>query len=232
MTKVSILMPVYNEAPTVEEAVQRVLDTDFPFDWELIMVDDGSTDGTSELLPVLVERSNRITLLAHERNKGKGTAIRTAVAAAAGEFSTILDADLEYDPTDIPALIAPLEEGRSNVAFGVRAFDGYSSHSYLYVLGNRGVTLAANVVFNVYLKDVITCHKAMRTDLFRALPLQEPGFAVEPEIAARVIQRGERIFEVPVSYIARATAEGKKLTALDGFRALRTLVRCRLSPRA
>ena len=232
MTKVSILMPVYNEAPTVEEAVQRVLDTDFPFDWELIMVDDGSTDGTAEILPMLADKSGRITMISHERNQGKGTAIRTAVAAATGEFSTILDADLEYDPTDIPALIAPLAEGLVNVAFGVRAFDGYSSHSYLYVMGNRGVTLAANVVFNVYLKDVMTCHKAMRTDLFRALPLQEPGFAVEPEIAARVIQRGERIFEVPVSYIARATAEGKKLTALDGFRALRTLVRCRLSPRA
>jgi glycosyltransferase involved in cell wall biosynthesis len=231
VTMVSILMPVYNEAPTVEQAVQRVLDTDFPFDWELIMVDDGSTDGTSEILPVVAEKSDRITLISHERNQGKGTAIRTAVAAAAGEFSTILDADLEYDPADIPALIAPLEEGLVDVAFGVRAFDGYSSHSYLYVLGNRGVTLAANVVFNVYLKDVMTCHKAMRTDLFRALPLQEPGFAVEPEIAARVIQRGERIYEVPVSYIARPTEEGKKLTAVDGFRALRTLVRCRLTPR-
>ena len=227
---VSVLMPVFNETATVERAVQRVLEAEFPFEWELIIVDDGSTDGTSDLLPGLAERSQRIRLLSHDRNRGKGSAIQTAVAAAEGEFSTILDADLEYDPADIPGLIAPLEAGRANVAFGVRAFDGYSSHSYLYVLGNRGVTLAANLVFNVYLKDVMTCHKAMRTEIFRSLALKEPGFAIEPEIAARVIQRGERIFEVPVSYVARATEEGKKLTAIDGLRALRTLVRCRLSP--
>ena len=227
---VSVLMPVFNETATVERAVQRVLEADFPFEWELIIVDDGSTDGTSDLLPGLAERSQQIRLLFHDRNRGKGSAIQTAVAAAEGEFSTILDADLEYDPADIPGLIAPLEAGRANVAFGVRAFDGYSSHSYLYVLGNRGVTLAANLVFNVYLKDVMTCHKAMRTEIFRSLPLKEPGFAIEPEIAARVIQRGERIFEVPVSYVARASDEGKKLTAIDGFRAVRALVRCRLSP--
>ena len=229
---VSILMPVYNEAATVERAVERVLEADFPFEWELIVVDDGSTDGTSEILALAAKKSERITLISHDRNQGKGTAVRTALAEAVGEFSTILDADLEYDPTDIPALIAPLIDGRSNVAFGVRAFDGYSSHSYLYVLGNRAVTLAANIAFNVYLKDMMTCHKAMRTDLFRSLPLQEPGFAIEPEIAARAIQRGERIVEVPVSYFARPTEEGKKLKAADGVRAVRTVVRCRLSPRA
>jgi hypothetical protein len=111
----------------------------------------------------------------------------------------------------------------------VRAFDGYTSHSYLYVLGNRFVTLVANVLFNVYLKDLMTCHKAMRTDLFRSLPLRERGFAIEPEIAARLLQRGERIYEVPVQYKARATEEGKKLTALDGLKVVRTLARCRLS---
>ena len=230
MTVVSILMPVFNEAATVEQAIERVLSTALPFDWELIVVDDGSTDGTSEILRALEPRSERISLIAHDANKGKGAAIRTAAANARGEFTTILDADLEYDPADIPRLIAPLEEGLSNAAFGVRAFDGYSSHSFLFVLGNRGVTLIANIIFNVYLKDVMTCHKAMRTDLFRSLALQERGFAVEPEIAARLIQRGERIYEAPVSYIARPTEEGKKLTATDGFRAVRTLVRCRLSP--
>lgn len=223
-------MPVFNEAATVEQAIERVVSTELPFEWELIIVDDGSTDGTSELLLGLAERSPRLKLLSHESNRGKGSAIRTALACAEGEFSTILDADLEYDPGDIPELVSPLQAGRANVAFGVRAFDGYSSHSYLYVLGNHAVTLAANIAFNVYLKDVMTCHKAMRTELFRSLPLQEPGFAMEAEIAARVIQRGERIFEVPVSYVARATEEGKKLTAVDGFRALRALVRCRLSP--
>jgi hypothetical protein len=112
----------------------------------------------------------------------------------------------------------------------VRAFDGYTSHSFLYVLGNKSVTLACNLLFNVYLHDIMTCQKMLRTDLFRGLPLREPGFAIEPEITARLVQKGERIFEVPIHYRARATEEGKKLTALDGFRVLATLLRCRFSP--
>ena len=123
----------------------------------------------------------------------------------------------------------PLLDGRSNASFGVRAFDGYTSHSFLFVLGNKGVTLACNVLFNVYLHDIMTCHKMMRTDLFRSLPLRSPGFAIEPEITARLVQRGERIFEVPVHYRARVTEEGKKLTAYDGFRVIATLLRCRFS---
>jgi hypothetical protein len=113
----------------------------------------------------------------------------------------------------------------------VRAFDGYTSHSFMYVMGNKGVTLAANILFNVYLRDLMTCHKMIRTDVFRALPLQARGFDIEPEIAARLLQRGERIYEVPVHYKARSTADGKKLTSADGFRVLRTLLRCRLSGR-
>jgi hypothetical protein len=124
----------------------------------------------------------------------------------------------------------PLLDGRTNACFGVRAFDGYTSHSFLFVLGNKGVTLACNMLFNVYLHDIMTCHKMIRTDIFRALPLQSAGFAIEPEITARLVQRRERIFEVPVHYRARATEEGKKLTALDGFRVLATLLRCRLTP--
>ena len=111
----------------------------------------------------------------------------------------------------------------------MRAFDGYTSHSFLYVLGNKGVTLAANILFNVYLRDLMTCHKAIRTDLFQSLPLREDGFAIEPEITARLLRRGERIFEVPVRYRARSSEEGKKLTAADGFRVLRTLLRCRFT---
>ena len=144
----------------------------------------------------------------------------TALAEAQGEYSAIFDADLEYDPADLGLLMPPLMDGRSNACFGVRAFDGYTSHSFLYVLGNKGVTLACNVLFNVYLHDIMTCHKMIRTDVFRSLELRSPGFAIEPEITARLVQRGERIFEVPVHYRARATEEGKKLTALDGFRVL------------
>jgi len=225
----SILMPVYNERERVERAIAEVLATELPTDFELIVVDDGSTDGTREIL-----RSNRfdgrVRLLEHPSNRGKGAAVQTALAEAGGEFAAIFDADLEYDPSDLGLLMPPLLDGRANACFGVRAFDGYTSHSFLYVLGNKGVTLACNILFNVYLHDIMTCHKMIRTDVFRSLPLRSAGFAIEPEITARLVQRGERIFEVPVHYRARATEEGKKLTALDGFRVLGTLVRCRLSP--
>jgi glycosyltransferase involved in cell wall biosynthesis len=224
----SVLMPVFNERETVERAIADVLDADLGVSFELIVVDDGSTDGTREILRGR-EWPEGVRLFEHDRNMGKGAAVRTALGHARGELSAIFDADLEYDPEDLRTLLPPLEEGLSNAVFGVRAFDGYTSHSFLYVLGNKGVTLAANLLFNVYLRDLMTCHKLIRTDVFRALPLQARGFDIEPEIAARLLQRGERIYEVPVRYKARATAEGKKLTSRDGLRVLRTLVRCRLS---
>ena len=225
----SILMPVYNEAATVERAVRQVLEAKLPLETELVLVDDGSSDGSAEILERL-ELPEDAKLIHHDRNLGKGAAVRTALGSATGEFSAIFDADLEYDPHDIGPLLEPLTEGLTNAAFGVRAFDGYTSHSFLFVLGNRGVTLAANVLFNVYLKDLMTCHKVIRTEVFRSLPLQEPGFGIEAEIAARLLQRGERIFELPVHYRARSDEEGKKLTAMDGLRVVRTLVRCRLTP--
>jgi dolichol-phosphate hexosyltransferase len=225
----SILMPVFNERERVERAISAVLGTELPTDFELIVVDDGSTDGTGEILHAGGGWDGRVRLIEHPENRGKGAAVRTALAQARGEFSAIFDADLEYEPGDLARLMPPLLDGRANACFGVRAFDGYTSHSFLYVLGNKGVTFVANVLFNVYLRDVMTAHKMIRTEVFRSLPLREPGFAIEPEIAARLIQRGERIFEVPIHYRARSTAEGKKLTALDGFRVVATLLRCRFS---
>ena len=224
----SILMPVYNERERVERAIAEVLSTELPTDFELVIVDDGSTDGTSEILAG-GSWDERVRLFKHPHNQGKGAAIRTALKEAQGEFSAIFDADLEYDPTDLGLLMPPLLDGRTNAAFGVRAFDGYTSHSFLFVLGNKGVTFACNVLFNVYLHDIMTCHKMIRTDVFRSLALRSPGFAIEPEITARLVQHGERIFEVPVHYRARATDEGKKLTARDGFRVIGTLLRCRFS---
>jgi glycosyltransferase involved in cell wall biosynthesis len=224
----SILMPVYNERERVEQAVTEVLATQLPTDFELIIVDDGSTDGTREILRN-GDWGERVRLIEHEHNQGKGAAIQTALREARGDFSCIFDADLEYDPEDLALLMPPLMDGRANACFGVRAFDGYTSHSFLFVLGNKGVTLACNVLFNVYLHDIMTCHKMIRTDVFRALPLHAAGFSIEPEITARLVQRRERIFEVPVHYRARATEEGKKLTALDGFRVVGTLLRCRFT---
>ncbi len=247
----SILMPVYNERERVERAIAEVLETELPSDFELIIVDDGSTDGTRDILrenwgpPTPASppggqsagapagqsaRDQRVRLFEHPENRGKGAAVQTALSQARGEFAAIFDADLEYDPSDLGLLMPPLLDGRANACFGVRAFDGYTSHSFLFVLGNKGVTLACNILFNVYLHDIMTCHKMIRTDLFRSLPLQSPGFAIEPEITARLVQRGERIFEVPVHYRARSNEEGKKLTAVDGFRVIATLMRCRFSP--
>jgi len=184
----SILMPVYNERERVERAIAQVLATKLPTDFELIVVDDGSTDGT---LGILRGGSwdDRVRLFEHPHNMGKGAAVQTALGHARGEFSAIFDADLEYEPADLGLLMPPLLEGLTNACFGVRAFDGYTSHSFLFVLGNKGVTLACNVLFNVYLHDIMTCHKMIRTDLFRSLPLREPGFAIEPEITARLVQR-------------------------------------------
>jgi dolichol-phosphate hexosyltransferase len=223
-------MPVYNEVATVRQAIDEVLAADIGTDIELIVVDDGSTDGTLEILDG-TDWPATVRVLKHDRNRGKGAAVRTALAEARGEFSAIFDADLEYDPADLADLLPPLVKGDTNAVFGVRVFDGYTSHSFLFVLGNRGVTLVANILFNVYLRDLMTCHKAIRTDVFRSLPLEASGFAIEPEIAARLLQRGERIFEVPVHYKARGSDEGKKLTAMDGLRVVATLVRCRLTRR-
>jgi glycosyltransferase involved in cell wall biosynthesis len=224
----SILMPVYNERERVERAIAEVLEIELPVDFELVIVDDGSTDGTREILR---EGSwdGRVRLFEHPENRGKGAAVQTALAEAQGEHAAIFDADLEYDPADLALLMPPLMDGRANACFGVRAFDGYTSHSFLYVLGNKGVTLACNLLFNVYLHDIMTMHKMIRTDLFRSLPLQAEGFAIEPEITARLVQHRERIFEVPVHYRARSTDEGKKLNATDGFRVIATLLRCRFS---
>jgi glycosyltransferase involved in cell wall biosynthesis len=224
----SILMPVYNERERVERAIEEVLGTELPSDFELIVVDDGSTDGTRDILRGR-EWDSRVRLFEHPENRGKGAAVQTALAQAEGEFSAIFDADLEYDPGDLALLMPPLLDGRANACFGVRAFDGYTSHSFLYVLGNKGVTLACNLLFNVYLHDIMTMHKMIRTDLFRSLPLQAQGFSIEPEITARLVQRRERIFEVPVHYRARSTDEGKKLNSVDGFRVIGTLLRCRFS---
>jgi glycosyltransferase involved in cell wall biosynthesis len=224
----SILMPVYNERATVARAIDEVLGTELPMDFELVIVDDGSTDGSRDILRE-GDWGERVRVYEHESNRGKGAAVLTGLSHARGEFSAIFDADLEYDPADLALLVPPLVDGRSNACFGVRAFDGYTSHSFLYVMGNKGVTLAANLLYNVYLHDIMTCHKMIRTEIFKSLPLRSPGFAIESEITARLIQRGERIFEVPVHYRARKTEEGKKLTTRDGLRVIATLLRCKFT---
>ncbi len=225
----SILMPVFNERSTVEAAIEDALSAELPVaSRELVIVDDGSTDGTREILSTSTWPEG-VKVVFHERNLGKGAAVRTALQHATEEFSAILDADLEYRAADLADVLEPLVTGEAHVVFGTRAWTSQSSFSFWYVIGNKAVTMATNVLYNCWISDVMTCHKAMRTELFRSLPLRERGFAIEPEIAARVLRAGERIHEVQIHYRARSRMEGKKLTSTDGLRVLRTLVRCRVT---
>jgi len=226
--KLTILMPVFNERATVERAIEDALTAELPVESrQLVIVDDGSTDGTRELLRE-GKWADNVKLVFHEANRGKGAALQTGLQHATGEYAAILDADLEYKAADLGPLLEPLLAGEARVVFGTRSWSSHSAFSFWYVMGNKGVTFATNLVYNCWISDVMTCHKAMSTDLFRSLRLRERGFAIEPEIAARVLRGGERIYEVPISYAARTREEGKKLTALDGLRVLKTLIRCRV----
>lgn len=219
----SILMPVYNEAATVVPSVKRVLDVDYPCPVELVLVDDGSTDGTIELLQTLDEP--RLSIHFHDRNRGKGAAIRTAAAKASGDYMIICDADLEYAPEDIPGLLRPIADGEATVVYGTRTFSSNSAFSFWYVMGNRTVTLAANILFNSYISDLETCFKLMPTKLYRELDVTAPGFGMEAELTARLLARGIRPYEVAIHYKARSREEGKKLTWKDGVEALVILTR-------
>ena len=220
-------MPVFNERLRLERAVDAVLAANVSDDLELLIIDDGSTDGTREILR---EGSwpAEVRVIYHDRNRGKGAAIRTALAEARGLYTTIMDADLEYEPSDIPALLGPLRAGAAQAVFGTRGFQSHSAYSFWYVVGNRSVTFAANLLFNSWVSDMMTGQKAMSTELFRSLDLRAGGFAIEAEITARLLRRGVRIYEVPITYTARSREEGKKLTAVDGLRVVRTLLRCRV----
>jgi dolichol-phosphate hexosyltransferase len=229
MSTLTILMPVYNESATVLAAIDDALTAELPIERrELIVIDDGSTDGTTELLREAALPES-VTVVHQSRNAGKGAAVRTGLSHASCEFTAILDADLEYRAADLGELLGPLLAGDANVVFGTRAWSSHAAFSFWYVVGNKAVTLVTNVLYNCWISDVMTCHKMMRTELFRQLRLREPGFAIEPEIAARVLLAGERVYEVPITYRARARDAGKKLDTRDGLRVLRTLIRCRIS---
>ena len=228
--KLSILMPVYNEEARLPEAMKQALGVDYPCEIELVIVDDGSKDRTPEILAAADDL--RIRVITHPHNQGKGAAIRTAVDEATGDYMVIFDADLEYDPQDIPRLLAPVLEGKAEVVYGNRVFGSHSSFSFWYVMGNKFVTTAANVLYNCYLFDIETCYKLMPLEVWRSLDLRANRFDIEPEITAKLLRAGHRIYEVPISYVARSREEGKKLTWRDGVTALAVLTRIRLSRRA
>jgi glycosyltransferase involved in cell wall biosynthesis len=224
--KLSILMPVYNEEVRVADAVKQALDVDYPTETELVIVDDGSRDRTAEILNGLHDERLRVVL--HPRNKGKGAAIRTAVEHATGDYMVILDADLEYDPQDIPRLLEPVLAGHATVVYGNRTFGSHSSFSFWYVMGNKAVTTAANMLYNCYLGDLETCFKLMPVELYRSLQIKSAGFGMEAEVTGKLLRNQHRPYEVPISYRARTREEGKKITWKDGVEALWILSRERV----
>jgi len=224
--KLSILMPVYNEEARLPEALKQALSVDYPCEIELVVVDDGSGDATPEILSRVDDA--RVTVVTQPRNQGKGAAIKSGVDRAAGDCLVILDADLEYDPQDIPRLLEPVLDGRAEVVYGNRTFGSHSSFSFWYVMGNKAVTTAANMLYNCYLGDLETCFKLMPLELYRSLDVRSKGFGMEAEVTGKLLRRGVRPYEVPISYRARTREEGKKITWRDGVEALWILGRERV----
>ena len=221
--RVSVVVPVFNEVGTVEQALERLVSV--PFDKEVIVVDDGSEDGTGAILERLLERGRIDLLLNHDTNRGKGAALRTAFKRVTGSVVVIQDADLELDPTDIPRLLAPVEEGRAVAVYGTRDLSPRRGLMLRQYLGNKVITFVTNLCANTRLTDVETCYKMVRTDLLRTLDLVSDRFTIDPEITIRLAQTGVAIHEVPVSYHPRSHAEGKKITWMDGVAALWSIVR-------
>jgi glycosyltransferase involved in cell wall biosynthesis len=221
------MIPAFNEERTLDLILQHVLEQ--PEVGEVIAVDDGSTDGTWAIMRRYAERDPRVRAFRQETNRGKGAALRRAITEVRMPYALVQDADLEYDPRDYPALLRPLVEGRADVVYGVRGFAGQTAFSFWFVMGNKAVTFAANLLFDCYISDLESGYKALRADLWRRLNLQGDRFDVEPDITARVLRLGYRIHEVPIRYYARSRAEGKKLTWLDGIRAIGHLFGLRLT---
>lgn len=209
--KLTVVMPVYNEVHTIEEVVKAVLATERTH--ELIIVDDGSTDGTRDLYPaVQALDTDVIRVILQEKNQGKGKALQTGFHAATGDIVIIQDADLEYDPRDYAAILQPIEEGKAEVVYGSRFRGGPTKTMFfLNMIGNKFITLTANILYNTILTDVETCYKAFRRELIQGIPLRSKGFDFEAEITAKVLKRGHRIWEVPISYNGREYDEGKKI---------------------
>jgi len=227
--QLSVVIPVYNEVATLEQIIAEV--ERVPIDKEIVLVDDASTDGSRELLEEMVARAAtpRLRAFFHPQNRGKTAALRTGIAAAAGEIIIVQDADLEYDPSDYPRLMQPIVDGRADVVYGSR-FLGSTRRVLMFrhTLGNKLLTLISNVFTNLNLSDMETCYKAFRADILKAIPIRSERFGFEPEITAKVARMRCRIFEVPISYSGRQYWEGKKITWRDGFHAIWVIVRCAL----
>ena len=227
MKKLSIVIPVYNEAATIAEIVALVRSVDIGMEKEILLVDDCSRDGTREVLEKMGRDQADLKVLCHDVNKGKGAALRTGFAAATGDIVLIQDADLEYDPKEYPRLLQPILEGHADVVFGSR-FLGGGPHRVVYYwhyLGNRLLTTLSNMTTNLNLTDMEVCYKVFKREVIQSIPLKEDRFGFEVEITAKVARRKLKIYEVPISYYGRDYSEGKKIGWKDGFSALRCIVK-------
>lgn len=231
--KLSIIIPVYNERATVEELVARVVAVETGLEREIILVDDGSTDGTREVYPRIAARwpEENIRIKLQPRNQGKGAAVREGFAQATGDVLLIQDADLEYDPRDYPRLLRPILEGKADVVYGSRfvGSDYHRVHLFWHMVGNKVLTTLSNMLTNLNLTDMETCYKVLRRQVAQTLRLQSNDFAIEPEITAKIARGRWRVYEVGISYAGRDYAEGKKIGAKDGFKALWAILRFRFS---
>jgi glycosyltransferase involved in cell wall biosynthesis len=224
LRKLSVVVPVFNERNTVVEVLRRMRAVELPdgVEREIIVVDDGSTDGTRDVLRQLGDSTVRIVM--HDRNRGKGAAVRTGFGHATGEYVLIQDADLEYDPEDWPNLLNPVLRGKARVVYGSRFTGERRNMLLLHWIGNRFLSMVTNVLYNTTLSDMETCYKLLERDLVSGLNLNSDNFDIEPEITAKILKRGVRIYEVPISYSGREFDEGKKITWHDGLSAFWTLV--------
>jgi glycosyltransferase involved in cell wall biosynthesis len=227
LRKLSVVVPVFNERNTLVEIVRRMRAVELPdsIEREIIVVDDGSNDGTRDVLRQLADSTVRIIM--HEHNRGKGAAVRTGFANATGEYVLVQDADLEYDPEDWPKLLNPVMRGRTRVVYGSRFTGERRNMLFTHWIGNRFLSFVTNVLYNTTLSDMETCYKLLDRRLLDELALSADRFDIEPEITAKILKRGVRIYEVPISYAGREFDEGKKITWHDGFAALWTLVKHR-----
>jgi glycosyltransferase involved in cell wall biosynthesis len=223
--KLSVIVPVFDERNTVVEIVRRMRQVELPVDLEIVIVDDGSTDGTRDVLRQLADSTVRV--INHDVNRGKGSAIRSGLAHVTGDLVLVQDADLEYDPEDWPKLLAPILRGKAQVVYGSRFTGERRNMLFLHWIGNRFLSLVTNVLYNTTLSDMETCYKLFDRALLDGITLRAERFEFEPEVTAKMLKRGIRIYEVPISYTGREFDEGKKITWRDGFIALWTLVKYR-----
>ena len=227
---VSFLIPAFNEARTIAEVIDRV--SQLPFEKQLIVIDDGSTDETPAILERLSEGRDDLVVIRQE-NRGKGAAIRAGIPRIEGEIVVIQDADMEYDPAEVPSLIDPIVQGHADVVYGSRLAGGRPQRAYLFwhLVGNRFLSLLTGVLYNTTISDMETGYKAFRSEILRSLDLRQDDFAIEPEITSKICLRNLRVYELPISYYGRTYDEGKKITWRDGFKAVWVLVATRVRGR-